>query len=43
MAFSHLEYEKDGVRYMRMVFYLKGFRERATAHLEMKEVCFKQF
>ncbi|KAF4527348.1 hypothetical protein B566_EDAN001125 [Ephemera danica] len=34
---SHLIYEKDGVNYMRMKFYLKGSRKQATVHLEMKE------
>lgn len=34
---SHLNYEKDGVPHIRMVFYLKGSRNNATVHLDMKE------
>ncbi|XP_059480449.1 mitochondrial import inner membrane translocase subunit Tim21 [Neocloeon triangulifer] len=34
---SHLLYEKDGVNYLRMKFYLKGSRNQATVNLEMVE------
>jgi len=34
---SHLHYEKDGERRLRMKFYISGSRKRATVHLEMKE------
>jgi mitochondrial import inner membrane translocase subunit TIM21 len=31
-------YQKDGRNFMRMQFYVQGIRNKATAHLEMKEV-----
>ncbi|KAK6623655.1 hypothetical protein RUM43_009507 [Polyplax serrata] len=34
---NHLFYAKDGVNYLRMKFFIKGSRKRATVHLEMKE------
>ncbi|XP_013777324.1 mitochondrial import inner membrane translocase subunit Tim21-like [Limulus polyphemus] len=34
---SHLEYEKDGVNYMRMKFYIEGSQRKGTVHLEVKE------
>lgn len=40
---SHVLYEKDGVNYLRMKFYLKGSRRKATVHLEMKENEKKKF
>ncbi|XP_072024317.1 mitochondrial import inner membrane translocase subunit Tim21-like [Amphiura filiformis] len=34
---SHLDYtDQDGVRHMRMKFYMKGTKRRATVHLEVK-------
>lgn len=34
---SHVLYEKDGMKLMRMKFYIKGNRESGTVHLEMFE------
>jgi len=34
---NHIEYEKDGVKHLRMIFYLKGSRNSGTVHLEVKE------
>lgn len=34
---SHIEYEKDGRKYMRMKFYVEGSRQKGTVHLEMKQ------
>ncbi|EEB16882.1 conserved hypothetical protein [Pediculus humanus corporis] len=34
---NYLEYSKDGINYLRMKFFLKGSRKKATVHLEMKE------
>jgi len=34
---SHLLYEKEGEKRLRMKFYVNGTRKRATVHLEMKE------
>lgn len=34
---SHMEYQKDGINYLRMKFYLQGLRRKGTVHLEMKE------
>nr|CAD7413909.1 unnamed protein product [Timema poppensis] len=34
---SHLNYERDGKKYLRMKFYLQGIRQKATVHLEMME------
>lgn len=36
-CFSHLLYSKDGINYIRMKFFIKGSRKKATVHLEMKE------
>ena len=37
-AFSHVEFEKDGVKCMRMKFYAQGSRRRGTVHLEVQKV-----
>lgn len=37
---SHLLYEKDGVKHLRMKFYLQGIRNKATVQLDMAEVIF---
>ncbi|XP_038070171.1 mitochondrial import inner membrane translocase subunit Tim21-like [Patiria miniata] len=34
---SHLEYEQDGVKHMRMKFYIQGPKRKGTVHLEVKE------
>uniref|UniRef100_A0A1B6FI33 Mitochondrial import inner membrane translocase subunit Tim21 n=1 Tax=Cuerna arida TaxID=1464854 RepID=A0A1B6FI33_9HEMI len=34
---SHLLYEKNGEKRLRMKFYISGTRKRATVHLEMRE------
>ncbi|KAL4712890.1 hypothetical protein ACJJTC_011960 [Scirpophaga incertulas] len=34
---SHAVYEKDGVRHMRMKFYIKGIRNKAVVELDMKQ------
>jgi len=34
---SHLKYEKDGINFMRMLFYVEGTRKKGTVHLEMKQ------
>ncbi|XP_012243928.1 mitochondrial import inner membrane translocase subunit Tim21 [Bombus impatiens] len=34
---SHIIFEKDGVRHMRMKFYIQGIRKRATVNLEVQE------
>ncbi|XP_074056861.1 mitochondrial import inner membrane translocase subunit Tim21 [Macrotis lagotis] len=36
---SHIEYEKDGLKYMRLKFYIEGSvaGKQGTVHLEMKE------
>ncbi|XP_033299022.1 mitochondrial import inner membrane translocase subunit Tim21 [Bombus bifarius] len=34
---SHIVFEKDGVRHMRMKFYIQGIRRRATVNLEVQE------
>nr|CAD7460301.1 unnamed protein product [Timema tahoe] len=34
---SHLNYERDGKKYLRMKFYIQGIRQKATVHLEMME------
>ena len=34
---SHITFEKDGVRHMRMKFYIQGIRRRATVNLEVQE------
>lgn len=35
---SHAVYEKDGVKHMRMKFYIKGIRNKAVVELDMKQV-----
>lgn len=35
---AHSVYERNGVRFMRMQFYVQGTRNKATVHLEMREV-----
>ncbi|UYV73431.1 TIMM21 [Cordylochernes scorpioides] len=35
---SRSTYEKDGAKYLRMVYYLKGSHGKATVQLEMKQV-----
>lgn len=35
---SHVTYIKNGVKHLKMVFYIQGTRNRATVHLEMAEV-----
>lgn len=37
---SHLIYEKDGVKHMRMKFYLQGSRNKGTVQLDMAEVLY---
>uniref|UniRef100_A0AAG5DJJ5 Mitochondrial import inner membrane translocase subunit Tim21 n=1 Tax=Anopheles atroparvus TaxID=41427 RepID=A0AAG5DJJ5_ANOAO len=34
---AHTKYVKDGVEYIRMQFYIQGFRNRATVHLEKRK------
>lgn len=34
---AHTIYEKDGLKYMRMNFYIQGIRNKATVFVEMKE------
>ncbi|XP_069691981.1 mitochondrial import inner membrane translocase subunit Tim21 isoform X2 [Periplaneta americana] len=34
---SHLFYERDGVNFLRMKYYIQGSRKRGTVHLEMRE------
>ncbi|XP_053985896.1 mitochondrial import inner membrane translocase subunit Tim21 [Hylaeus volcanicus] len=34
---SHAVFEKDGVRHMRMKFYIQGIRRRGTVNLEVQE------
>ncbi|KAG8235416.1 hypothetical protein J437_LFUL015872, partial [Ladona fulva] len=34
---SHILYERDGVQYLRMKFYVQGSRRQGTVHLEMKK------
>ncbi|XP_063617519.1 mitochondrial import inner membrane translocase subunit Tim21 [Cydia splendana] len=34
---SHAVYEKDGVKHMRMRFYIKGIRNKAVVELDMKQ------
>ncbi|XP_041970647.1 mitochondrial import inner membrane translocase subunit Tim21 [Aricia agestis] len=34
---SHAVYEKDGVKHMRMRFYIKGIRNKAIVELDMKQ------
>lgn len=35
---SHAVYEKDGIKYMRMRFYIKGIRNKAIVEVDMKQV-----
>lgn len=35
---AHTNYEKDGVKFMRMNFYIQGIRNKGTVFLEMQEV-----
>lgn len=35
---NHLLYEKDGIKYLRMKFYLQGTRNKGTVQLDMAEV-----
>lgn len=35
---AHSVYVRDGVNHMRMQFYIQGIRNKATVHLEMREV-----
>lgn len=35
---SRVIFEKNGVRHMRMKFYIQGIRRRGTVHLEVQEV-----
>ncbi|CAG9784291.1 unnamed protein product [Diatraea saccharalis] len=34
---SHVVYEKEGVKHMRMKFYIKGIRNKAVVELDMKQ------
>ncbi|GAB6030950.1 Mitochondrial import inner membrane translocase subunit Tim21 [Chamberlinius hualienensis] len=34
---SHVQFEQDGVQCMRMRFYVKGSRQKGTAHLEVRK------
>ncbi|PSN50879.1 Mitochondrial import inner membrane translocase subunit Tim21 [Blattella germanica] len=34
---SHLFYEKEGISYLRMKYYIQGSRKKGTVHLEMWE------
>ncbi|XP_076234247.1 mitochondrial import inner membrane translocase subunit Tim21 isoform X2 [Calliopsis andreniformis] len=34
---NHIIFEKDGVRHMRMKFYIQGIRRRGTVNLEVQE------
>lgn len=35
---SHAVYEKDGIKHMRMRFYIKGIRNKGIVELDMKQV-----
>lgn len=35
---AHTVFERNGVTHMRMQFYVQGIRNKATVHLEMKQV-----
>lgn len=37
---AHTVFERNGVLHMRMQFYIQGIRNKATVHLEMKQVSF---
>lgn len=39
--FSHIEYVKDGLKHMRLKFYIEGSEpgKQGTVHVEVKEVC----
>ncbi len=34
---SHLEYEQDGVKHMRMKFYIQGPKRKGTVQLEVQQ------
>lgn len=34
---AHSIFERNGIKHMRMQFYIQGIRNKATVHLEMKE------
>jgi len=36
--FSHMYYIKQGIKYMRIKFYVEGTRRRGTVYAEVKEV-----
>lgn len=40
-VFSHIEYVKDGLKHMRLKFYIEGIEsgKQGTVHVEVKEVC----
>ena len=38
LVFSHSEYELEGIRHMRMKFYVEGPFRKGTVHLEVKMV-----
>lgn len=35
---AHTTFERNGVPHMRMQFYIQGIRNKATVHLEMRQV-----
>lgn len=35
---AHTNFERNGIPHMRMQFYIQGIRNKATVHLEMKQV-----
>lgn len=35
---AHQKFERDGVPHMRMQFYIQGIRNKATVHLEVRQV-----
>lgn len=35
---AHTVFERNGIPHMRMQFYIQGIRNKATVHLEMKQV-----
>lgn len=37
---AHSLFERNGIPHMRMQFYIQGIRNKATVHLEMKQVSF---
>lgn len=38
LIYSHLPYDVDGTKGLRIKFYLQGQRRTATAHLDAREV-----